>query len=548
MLLPCLGGATRALTYHEVLFAQPAKEMLATGNWVLPKFAGIPSTHKPPGAHWAIAVAMLLTGSEAEAIARLPAALAGVATALLVAVLAARWFGPRVGLVAGLAQPSMYYVLQLARLAECDMLLTLAVTGAMACFAVANVEGPCGRSVARRWPWLFYGCTTLAFFFKGLIGPAFVLSGCGAYALIGRDWRGLKFLLNPLGVAGFLVSTVAWLAAAYWQYPPILEHQVMHHFGRFQGDMGGKGDAFFYAYSVPLILLPCAPLVIYGVIRGVRLGLYTLPWWRFTTCWMIPGLLLLNLSSFKSKHYAAPLMPPLTIVAALVLLAWLRPQPSISRRSRVAWAAVSVASAALAVVAGAVGLAWTMGDEARTLVGLGGIAAAGAAAVFWCRLRQQNRAALGAVFGTAWIVIVGTLAFVIPQHDSYRGQTELAQRINQLVPGRTPLCLVNLPANGENQIVYYLRQELWRYDRWDDFQQTLPSGVETFVLAPLARGGDLAQLGEVKQLDLAPARRKQPEAERLTLYRLTSRPTVAAAARVPDSFPRSTTADACSRF
>src|SRR5262245_19683331 len=66
-----LGGQTRVLTYHEVLFAQPAKEMVASGNWALPKFNGLPSTHKPPGAHWAIALVMILTGSEAEALVRL---------------------------------------------------------------------------------------------------------------------------------------------------------------------------------------------------------------------------------------------------------------------------------------------------------------------------------------------------------------------------------------------------------------------------------------------------------------------------------------------
>src|SRR5947208_275812 len=70
LLLPGLGDATRSMSYHEVLFAQPAKEMLATGNWVLPKIAGVPSTHKPPGTHWMIALVMWLTGSQAAGIVR----------------------------------------------------------------------------------------------------------------------------------------------------------------------------------------------------------------------------------------------------------------------------------------------------------------------------------------------------------------------------------------------------------------------------------------------------------------------------------------------
>src|SRR5262245_33017770 len=136
LLLMNLGGRNRSVTYHEALFAEPAKEMLASGNWILPTFAGVASTHKPPGGHWMIALMMALTGSAAEGVIRIPAALAGVATALVVAALAARWFGSRVGLVAGLMQVTTCYVLQLGRLAECDMLLTLAVTGAMGAFAV----------------------------------------------------------------------------------------------------------------------------------------------------------------------------------------------------------------------------------------------------------------------------------------------------------------------------------------------------------------------------------------------------------------------------
>ena len=51
------GVEERTLTYHEVVFAQPAREMIATGNWLLPTFNGVPYTDKTPGPHWAIAIA-----------------------------------------------------------------------------------------------------------------------------------------------------------------------------------------------------------------------------------------------------------------------------------------------------------------------------------------------------------------------------------------------------------------------------------------------------------------------------------------------------------
>jgi 4-amino-4-deoxy-L-arabinose transferase-like glycosyltransferase len=78
----------RVLTQHEVFAAQTAREMLATGDWVVPHFAGRARLNKPPGMYYLIAGSMAVFQSRAEWVARLPAALAGVATALMVARLA----------------------------------------------------------------------------------------------------------------------------------------------------------------------------------------------------------------------------------------------------------------------------------------------------------------------------------------------------------------------------------------------------------------------------------------------------------------------------
>ncbi|HTW95112.1 MAG TPA: hypothetical protein VMD30_09980, partial [Tepidisphaeraceae bacterium] len=44
-------GDRRVLTRHEVLAAEPAREMVQYGgtSWILPQIAGLPRTAKPPG-------------------------------------------------------------------------------------------------------------------------------------------------------------------------------------------------------------------------------------------------------------------------------------------------------------------------------------------------------------------------------------------------------------------------------------------------------------------------------------------------------------------
>ena len=112
LLTPALGS--RVLTYHEVCFAQPAREMLATGRWIVPEIAGVVFPDKPPLAHWTVAASMAVFG-ESEFAVRLPFALAGVALASVVAEIGFVFWGPLVGVLAGLVQLTCYYTLLQSR-------------------------------------------------------------------------------------------------------------------------------------------------------------------------------------------------------------------------------------------------------------------------------------------------------------------------------------------------------------------------------------------------------------------------------------------------
>src|SRR3954471_21870624 len=165
------GLGMRALTRHEVLAAYPAREMLLYGHWIVPMYAGIPRTAKPPGMNWIIAGAIKIFHSESEFVVRLPSALAGVATGLMIASFAARHYGRRIGMVSGLMVLSSIYVLVQARLAESDMLLSALVCAAMLIFADGPVietenEAPrkkFGQTIFEWRPIVFYLLIGLTF-------------------------------------------------------------------------------------------------------------------------------------------------------------------------------------------------------------------------------------------------------------------------------------------------------------------------------------------------------------------------------------------------
>jgi 4-amino-4-deoxy-L-arabinose transferase-like glycosyltransferase len=523
MLLVNLGG-NRVLSYHEVSFCQPAREMLRTGDWIVPRIADVPFLDKGPLTAWMLAATMTVLGDNEWAL-RLPGMLSGILTAWMIAALAARWFGNRVGLVAGLMQLTVYYTLQLSRLAECDTHLIAAVTGAMCSFALANVDSPRGRSTARWLPWTFYLGVGAAFLLKGPIGPVFILSGCVLFLLVNQDLKRLRFFFDPVGLLILALLIIPHPLLVYRKYPPALQMWVLHNFGRFQGNLGER-PPLYYLYQVPLILLPWFPLALVKVVRGVRQGLYVEPIWRFLACWIIPGMTLLCLSSFKSKHYPAPLMPAVTVAAALGLIELL--QSRYRKPQRHLWMAVAT------VIGCAIAVGVVLKLEPRGAAGIAVLIAllgCGLLATIEMERRRQFNYHLAAVFGTVWLIVACVFAWIMPEHNTYRHQTELASRINQTVPAGETVYLVQLP---ESQITWYLDRTLVRRDRPEDFTTKLPHDRpgRFYIVAPEHFGETLASAGEVTVLDRCASiiHWMKPQ-DRLTCFRFESSPSKVAAQR-----------------
>ncbi len=97
-----LAGLGRLPLYgrDESLYAEAAREMHASGDWVVPRVNGVEFLEKPPLNYWLVAASYRVFGVSPLA-ARLPAALLGLATVVFVA-----WIGMRgVGSAGGRCWP-----------------------------------------------------------------------------------------------------------------------------------------------------------------------------------------------------------------------------------------------------------------------------------------------------------------------------------------------------------------------------------------------------------------------------------------------------------
>ena len=119
--LPSL-GATSLWDIDEGLNAEAAREMLESGNWIVPTFNFQPRTAKPALLYWLQVAAYRQFGVN-EFAARLPSAMAALAVVLLTYELGRRMFGAGTGLIAGIVLVTSIQFSILSHAATPDMLM-----------------------------------------------------------------------------------------------------------------------------------------------------------------------------------------------------------------------------------------------------------------------------------------------------------------------------------------------------------------------------------------------------------------------------------------
>ena len=349
-------------------------DMYRHGTWVTPTINGQPFLEKPPLLHWTALVILHAAGRVSEGLVRLPAALFGLGTLVLVYLLVA---GPRApgephGEGAGRQLAAWAAVFtcgtaiefhEYSRIVLTDIALTFVVTLSLFLFWRAWLRPSLGRWVA------FLAAAAGAFYGKGLIGPALIWASVAVFLIWRRHFR----LLAGLAAAylPFLIGLVApWVVALYRAYGAAAVRFAFwdNQIGRFFrfGDRSLPHDPFFinkepiyyYATHLPVYLLPWTLLLLPALVA----------WWRgstpvrsplhgFVTSALAGMLLVLHLSSAKVVNYALPVYPFIFIV----LGSWLadlaqRMRPGVLERwvaRLTAWAVVGLfAGVPAAFVAG----------------------------------------------------------------------------------------------------------------------------------------------------------------------------------------------------
>ncbi|TMA40155.1 MAG: hypothetical protein E6J79_00950 [Deltaproteobacteria bacterium] len=193
----------------EAREALVAREMLDTGDWILPLWNGSVVPSKPPLFHWLVASSARLTGGQVTVrTLRAPSVVLGGVVVVVVFLAGLAWGGAEVGTFAALVLVTTPQFLTEASDGRVDMTLTAAVTGAQ----VAVVQALGVRRGARL---VLALCLAFAMLAKGPIGPGLVGLTALAFAARERQLRPVLGLVRPLPVLLFVVVAGGWYALAY---------------------------------------------------------------------------------------------------------------------------------------------------------------------------------------------------------------------------------------------------------------------------------------------------------------------------------------------
>ena len=299
--------------------AEVGREMLASGDWITPHFNGFAVLDKPAVYFWMVA-ASLATFGVSEGAARLPSALMGVATMLLVWFLGRRMFGNSAGLRAGLVFAACPLALVLAREVIFDMTLTFFVTVAMVAFWLLEERD-------FLVPWfdaLMFAAMGVAVITKGFVGILIPLISVLNYEAARGRWREWLRLRWGWGLLVFLAVALPWFIAVSMRNPDFPRYAFWNEsLKRFATGAARRGGGI--VYYLPVFLGGVFPWSLFLLLAGWN----RLRHWRelkqeagrpilFLLCWAAWVFVLFSLSHSKLPTYFLPAVVPLSILMGRV--------------------------------------------------------------------------------------------------------------------------------------------------------------------------------------------------------------------------------------
>lgn len=299
-------------TPDETRYAEISREMLSSGNWVVPHFMNLHYFEKPILGYWMNNISQLLFGHNNFAARLMPALSVGLTGLIIYRFVNIELKDERKAFYSALVYLSCPLVFGVGTYNTLDSQLTLWMAAAFASFYYA-MNAPTRQEMV--WRYLLFGIFGgAAFLTKGFVGLAILVIAIVPFMMITRQFKqvviyGLLAILAAVLVALPWSLAVAFKAPDYWNF--FFWNENIRRFDA--SNAQHLKPIWFYIPTLLAAIFPWTILAPKAVMRSVSDAKHKRFFLYQVCCFVLP-FILLSIAKGKLPTYIMPLMMPLAIM------------------------------------------------------------------------------------------------------------------------------------------------------------------------------------------------------------------------------------------
>lgn len=315
---PYIGGGSLS-SWDEAIFAQAARGIIRTGNWITLYWNGHNWLDKPPLHIWTVAIFYKILGIN-EFAARLTSVLFGVATIIGLYLIVLGEYDKHTAFISSLVLLSTLHFIRFSRLCMSDIMLTFIIMLSLYFF---------WRGIKNRKFFIFsgilFGCAIMTKWTVAFLIPFIIM----CFIIFSKQFDLVKNKILILGFALGILIAVPWHVYQLLHNTKfITDYLSFHSIRRLTTALDGHtGNWMFY---IKTISNKGRPLGVLGL-----LGIPYLVWsyinkkdkfLLLVLIWILTFLAAFSAAQTKLHWYIMPIYPAVSIVCAVILSKIIKPR------------------------------------------------------------------------------------------------------------------------------------------------------------------------------------------------------------------------------
>lgn len=461
----------------EPRYAEVAREMVESGNYIQPYFNGEPYTEKPPLFFWTVAVGAKLFGSVNQLAVRLPSVLSALGILALIIAFVSEHFDRRKAFLSAIILCISPQFFMLARHGQIDMLLTFLITASLVSFYKWYARGSCGYLI------IFYLCMALATLSKGPIGILLPFMVVVCFLLFRKEWGKINKMRLYFGLPIAIAIVLAWYIPATQQsagydFGPMVKRQIV---GRMFHPSSHSVSVFYWPFSQLASLakgmVPWTFLIPPTIVMAYRSRRCAPSFFLF--CWASVIFAFFTIIASKRDLYILPMYPA---IATLIALWVLRPTPTFNLRLiKIMSAFMGVFVLVIAAIA-PVYLKHRFPDLTHyyswnTTVPM---VMAGIAAVAVAIFGRKREHVIGVLVGTILVVFTITAVSILPRMNEYKSARSICDVYNSVKTSDSEIAMLS---SVREEYIFYTKSVIKTVYNIGDLKQFFDSENRMFCLS-----------------------------------------------------------------